>query len=88
MQIFLFISYSWIFVADPSEKEQLWYAICSEYIHVVSNAQYGKGTKQAKEWVEANFTPLFQKYIGENREKNFVNSSVKKFGQEIADELT
>ncbi len=47
----------------PKAKQVLDFYHCSEYIHAVANAQYGKGTKQAKEWVEATFTRLFHNNI-------------------------
>jgi len=47
----------------PRAKQVLDFYHCSEYIHAVANAQYGKGTKQAREWVEATFTRLFHNDI-------------------------
>ncbi len=44
-------------------KQVLDFYHCSEYIHALANAQYGKGTKQAREWVEATFTRLFHNDI-------------------------
>lgn len=54
---------SWIWnrirEALPSAKEVLDYYHCSEHLHVVAHLQYGKGTRQAREWVEATLTRLF-----------------------------
>ena len=47
----------------PKAKQVLDFYHCSEYIHAVANAQYGKGTKQAREWVEATFTRLFHNHV-------------------------
>jgi len=47
----------------PNSRQVLDFYHCSEYIHAVANAQYGKGTKQAREWVEATFTRLFHNDI-------------------------
>jgi len=47
----------------PKAKQVLDFYHCSEYIHAVAKAQYGKGTKQAREWVEATFTRLFHNNI-------------------------
>ena len=47
----------------PKAKQVLDFYHCSEYIHAAANAQYGKGTKQAREWVEATFTRLFHNDI-------------------------
>jgi len=47
----------------PNAKQVLDYYHCSEYIHAVANAQYGKSTMQAKEWIEATFTRLFHNNV-------------------------
>ncbi len=47
----------------PSAKEVLDFYHCSEYVHKLANAQYGKGSKKAQEWVEATFTRLFDNRI-------------------------
>ena len=47
----------------PKAKQVLDFYHCSEYVHAVANAQYGKGTRKAKEWVEATFTRLFHNNI-------------------------
>ena len=47
----------------PKAKQVLDFYHCSEYIHAVAKAQYGKDTKQAREWVEATFTRLFHNNI-------------------------
>ena len=47
----------------PEAKQVLDFYHCSEYIHAVAKVQYGKGTIQAKEWVEATFTRLFHNNI-------------------------
>ena len=43
----------------PTIKEILDFYHCSEYIHDLANEQYGKGTRDAQEWVEATFARLF-----------------------------
>jgi hypothetical protein len=48
-----------------SAKEVLDYYHCSEYIHAVANAQYGKGNRRAQEWVEATFARLFHNNVKE-----------------------
>ncbi len=59
----------WIWIKPleifPKAKEVLDFYHCSEYIHAVAKAQYGKGTKQAREWIEATFTRLFYNSIDE-----------------------
>ncbi len=47
----------------PNAKQVLDFYHCSEYIHAAANAQYGKSTKQAREWVEATFARLFHNGI-------------------------
>ena len=49
----------------PKAKQVLDFYHCSEYIHAVASAQYGKGTIQAQEWVEATFTRLFHNHIND-----------------------
>jgi len=44
----------------PTIKEILDFYHCSEYIHELANEQYGKGTREAQEWVEATFARLFR----------------------------
>ena len=59
----------WIWIKPleifPKAKQVLDFYHCSEYIHAVAKAQYGKGTKQAREWIEATFTRLFYNNIHE-----------------------
>ena len=59
----------WIWIKPleifPKAKQVLDFYHCSEYIHAVAKAQYGKGTKQAREWIEATFTRLFYNNIYE-----------------------
>jgi len=43
----------------PSAKEILDYYHCSEYIHDVANAHYGKETKEARQWCEATLTRIY-----------------------------
>jgi hypothetical protein len=43
----------------PSAKEVLDYYHCSQHLHIVAPLQYGKGTRQAQEWVEATLARLF-----------------------------
>jgi len=47
----------------PTAKHILDFYHCSEYIHSTAHAQYGKGTKRAREWVEATFARLFHNGI-------------------------
>ena len=43
----------------PTAKQVLDYYHCSEHLYELANAQYGKGTRKACEWVEATLTRLF-----------------------------
>jgi hypothetical protein len=43
----------------PDAKKVLDFYHCSEYLHAVANAQYGKNSQQAREWIEATLTRLF-----------------------------
>ena len=43
----------------PKAKKVLDYYHCSEYLHDLANAQYGKNSQKAREWVEATLTRLF-----------------------------
>lgn len=43
----------------PTAKQVLDFYHCSEHLHDVADAQYGKGTRDAQEWVEAFLTRLF-----------------------------
>ena len=43
----------------PDAKRVLDYYHCSEYLHDLANAQYGKNSQQAREWVEATLSRLF-----------------------------
>jgi len=43
----------------PDAKKVLDYFHCSEYLHDLANAQYGKNTQKAREWVEASLSRLF-----------------------------
>lgn len=43
----------------PDAKKVLDYYHCSEYLHDLANAQYGKNSQKAREWVEAMLTRLF-----------------------------
>ncbi len=47
----------------PKAKQILDFYHCSEYIHGAANAQYGKATRRAQEWVEVTFTRLFHNNI-------------------------
>jgi hypothetical protein len=47
----------------PTIKEILDFYHCSEYIHDLANAQYGKGNRKAQEWVEATFARLFHNQV-------------------------
>jgi hypothetical protein len=42
----------------PDAKKVLDFFHCSEYLHDLANAQYGKNRQQAREWVEATLTRL------------------------------
>jgi hypothetical protein len=42
----------------PGARQVLDYYHCAEYLHKVAAAQYGKGTSQAVEWVQATLTRL------------------------------
>lgn len=43
----------------PSAKEIPDYYHCSEYVHDVANAHYGKGTRDARQWWEATLTRIY-----------------------------
>ena len=43
----------------PDAKKVLDYYHCSEYLHDLANAQYGKKSQKAREWVEATLSRLF-----------------------------
>jgi len=43
----------------PDAKKVLDYYHCSEYVHDLANAQYGKNSQKAREWAEATLTHLF-----------------------------
>lgn len=43
----------------PNAKKVLDYYHCSEYLHDLANAQFGKNSQKAREWVEATLTRLF-----------------------------
>ena len=43
----------------PDAKKVLDYYHCSEYLHDLANAQYGKNSQKAREWVEATLSRLF-----------------------------
>ncbi len=43
----------------PSAKQVLDYYHCSEYLHALAYAQYGKNSIKAREWIEATITRLF-----------------------------
>jgi len=49
----------------PDAKKVLDFYHCSEYLHAVANAQYGKNSQQAREWVEATLTRLFLNKAGQ-----------------------
>lgn len=46
----------------PSAKEILDYYHCSEYVHGVANAHYGKESREAKQWCEATLTRIHYGY--------------------------
>jgi len=43
----------------PDAKKVLDYYHCSEYLHDLANAQYGKNSQKAREWIEATLARLF-----------------------------
>ncbi len=43
----------------PSAKEILDYYHCSEYVHGVANAHYGKETREAQQWCEATLARIY-----------------------------
>jgi len=45
----------------PSARQVLDYYHCSEHLHELAAAQYGKGTPKAQEWVDASLVRLFLK---------------------------
>ncbi len=56
----------------PSAREVLDFYHCAEYVHAVADIQYGKGSRNAQEWVESTFVRLF------HNEKSFVISGLKR----------
>ncbi len=46
----------------PTAKEILDYYHCSEYVHGVGNAHYGKGSQEAQQWCEATLTRIYYGY--------------------------
>ena len=42
----------------PDAKKVLDFFHCSQYLHDLANAQYGKNSQKAREWVEATLTRL------------------------------
>jgi hypothetical protein len=46
----------------PKAKQVLDYYHCSEHLHELAAAQYGKGTLKAREWVDASLLRLFLKH--------------------------
>jgi hypothetical protein len=49
----------------PTAKKVLDYYHCSEYLYDLANAQYGKNSQKAQEWVEATFSRLFMNNAGQ-----------------------
>ena len=47
----------------PNAREVLDFYHCSEHLHKVAGAQYGKGSREAREWVDATITRLFDSRI-------------------------
>jgi hypothetical protein len=45
----------------PKARQVLDYYHCSEHLHALAAAQYGKGTLKAREWVDASLLRLFLK---------------------------
>jgi hypothetical protein len=46
----------------PTAKEILDYYHCSEYVHGVGNAHYGKASNEAQQWCEATLTRIYYGY--------------------------
>ncbi len=46
----------------PTAKEVLDYYHCSEYVHGVANAHYGKETREAQQWCEATLARIYYSY--------------------------
>lgn len=47
----------------PNAKQALDYFHCSQHLHELAAAQYGKSTLKAQEWVEASVVRLFHKQV-------------------------
>lgn len=47
----------------PKAREVLDFYHCSQHLHAAAEIRYGKGTRQAQEWVEATLTRLFLNQI-------------------------
>jgi len=72
----------------PTAKEILDYYHCSEYIHDVAKVHYGKGTRQAQQWVEGTLTRIFYGHMddvisGLNRMKPTSTEARKKIEDAI-----
>jgi predicted metal-dependent hydrolase len=49
----------------PTAKQVLDYYHCNEYLYDLANAQYGKNSQKAQEWVEATLSRLFMNKAGQ-----------------------
>ncbi len=68
----------------PFAKEILDYYHCSEYVHGVANAHYGKETKEARQWCEATLTRI---HFGYHEEALGGLGKMKAKTQEVQDKI-
>lgn len=68
----------------PTAKEILDYYHCSEYVHGVGNAHYGKETREAQQWCEATLTRI---YYGSHEDVLGGLGRMKAQTQEVQDKI-
>lgn len=71
----------------PSAKEILDRYHCSEHLHDVANEYYGKGTRQAQQWVEAALTMIYYGHVDDVVSSLDEMSPVGEVAQEKIDKL-
>ncbi len=68
----------------PTAKEILDYYHCSEYVHGVANAHYGKETREAQQWCEATLARI---YYGSHEDVLGGLGRMKAQTQEVQDKI-
>ncbi|GAX61938.1 hypothetical protein SCALIN_C34_0095 [Candidatus Scalindua japonica] len=68
----------------PSAKEILDYYHCSEYVHGVGNAHYGKETRESRQWCEATLTRI---HFGDHEDVLGGLGKMKAQTQEVQDKI-